>query len=75
MITFNERHLPQILQEWVVHYNRGRPHASLGPGIPDGHVPELASTSRYRIRDSRGAVAEAVLGGLQHEYRLEPLAA
>ena len=27
--TFCER-------EWVAHYNRRPPHASLGPGIPDG---------------------------------------
>ena len=25
-----------MLQEWVTHYNRGRPHASVGPGIPEG---------------------------------------
>jgi putative transposase len=35
MIPINERHLRQILREWVSHYNRGRPHSSLGPGIPD----------------------------------------
>jgi hypothetical protein len=35
LIPFSERHLRRVLQEWVVHYNRGRPHASLGPGIPD----------------------------------------
>ena len=35
MIPLNEKHLRRILREWVTHYNRGRPHASLGPGIPD----------------------------------------
>lgn len=34
MIPISERHLRQILREWVSHYNRGRPHSSLGPGIP-----------------------------------------
>jgi len=31
----NERHVRGILREWVTHYNRGRPHASLGPGLPE----------------------------------------
>ena len=35
LIPLNERHLRRILREWVTHYNRGRPHASLGPGIPE----------------------------------------
>src|SRR5262249_45908543 len=34
MIPRNERHLRQILREWAAHYNDGRPHSSLGPGIP-----------------------------------------
>ena len=36
MIPLGERHVRAILREWVRHYNRGRPHASLGPGIPEG---------------------------------------
>ena len=35
LIPIHEGHLRWILHEWVTHYNRGRPHASLGPGIPD----------------------------------------
>jgi hypothetical protein len=34
-----------------------------------------ASSSDHRIRDGYRAVANSVLGGLHHEYRLEPLAA
>jgi transposase InsO family protein len=30
MIPLSERHARAILREWVRHYNRGRPHASLG---------------------------------------------
>src|SRR5215510_13811586 len=35
IILLNEHHLRRVLQEWVEHYNRGRPYSSLGPGIPD----------------------------------------
>lgn len=35
LIPFNERHLRLLLREWIGHYNRGRPHTSLGPGFPD----------------------------------------
>ena len=34
LIVLNEWHLRSVLHEWVAHYNQGRPHASLGPGIP-----------------------------------------
>src|SRR3989442_8306534 len=40
LIPLTEPHLRRILREWVTHYNQGRPHASLGPGIPDPS-PEL----------------------------------
>ena len=76
MIPLNEAHLRCILRQWVVHYNRGRPHASLGPGIPDRPGNDLTPLScGHRIRDGHRVRAEPVLGGLHHEYRLEPLAA
>lgn len=34
-ILIHDEHLRGILREWVTHYHRCRPHASLGPGIPD----------------------------------------
>ena len=41
LIPLNERHLRGIPKEWAAHYNKGRPHSSLGPGIPEpsGGVP------------------------------------
>lgn len=74
VIPLNEDHLRTILREWVAHDNRGRPHASLGPGIPNGTAvaPVL---QRHRIPDGHRAVAKPVLGGLHHEYRLERVAA
>jgi transposase InsO family protein len=78
VIPLNERHVRRLLREWVAHYTRGRPHTSLGlgPGIPDPPHDSLAScSSGHQIRDGHRVVAAPVLGGLHHEYRLEPKAA
>src|SRR5262245_1232508 len=73
VIPLSEDHVRSILREWVAHYNRGRPHASLGPGIPDGaNAPVLQG---HRIPNGHGVAAKRVLGGLHHEYRLEQIAA
>ena len=39
LIPFSGSHLRRILREWVEHYNHGRPHKYLGPGIPQPLVP------------------------------------
>ncbi len=72
LIPLNERHLRSLLKEWVTHYNRGRPHSSLGPGIPDlrsGH--QRAKLCGHRVPIDHQVVAKAMLGGLHHEYSLE----
>ena len=70
MIPCNEDHLRRVLGQWVAHYNRGRPHTSLGPGIPN--PPNLAPVQTgHRIRDGHRVVTTPILGGLHHEYRLE----
>jgi transposase InsO family protein len=75
MIVLNERHLRAVVQEWVTHYNRGRPHASLGPGIPDTSTGQRPASSGHRIPDGCRVVATPILSGLHHEYRLERRAA
>ena len=76
LIPLNERHLRGILKEWVAHYNKGRPHSGLGPGIPDPPegIPVL-EISGQRIPCGQRVVGSSVLGGLHHEYRLEKMAA
>jgi transposase InsO family protein len=74
VILLNERHLRSILREWVTHYNHGRPHASLGPGIPDG-TSVAPVWQGHRVPDGHRIAAKSVLGGLHHEYRLERIAA
>jgi len=76
LIALSERHLARILKEWVAHYNRGRPHSSLGPGSPEPSegIP-APSISGHRIPCGHRVVRSPVLGGLHHEYRLEKVAA
>jgi putative transposase len=58
------------------HYNRGRPHSSLGPGIPEGVTSgSISSEGRHHIPRGHRVIAKPVLGGLHHEYELENVAA
>jgi putative transposase len=49
VIPIDERHLRRILREWVEHFNRGRPHFSLGPGIPDSRSSPPARKYRHHL--------------------------
>lgn len=77
MIPLNTRHLYSILKEWVTHYNEGRPHMSLGPGIsqPISDVPVHRQAHRHRIAAAQRIVVRPVVSGLHHEYQLEKWAA
>ena len=65
MLIFGQRHLRAVLDEYVTHFNRHRPHRGSNLGPPDhddrvmAPVTDLA-TARIRRRK--------VLGGLIHEY-------
>jgi transposase InsO family protein len=76
MIPLNEDHVRWILKEWAAHYNKGRAHSSLGPGIPDRTVPKAElQISHHCIPNEYRIVAKAILGGLHHEYGFEREAA
>jgi RHS repeat-associated protein len=45
----NERHLRRIVREWASHYNRGRPHSRLGPGIPNQRTATPQRVHRHRM--------------------------
>jgi putative transposase len=70
VIPLSESHLKRTLQDWVNHYNTGRPHQSLGPGIPD-QVEQKSPTNGEMETISKGrlVLAKSILGGLHHEYR------
>jgi transposase InsO family protein len=77
MIPLGEKHLGRILAEWVTHYNQGRPHLSLGPGIPEPSAAFLPPQDhgRHSLAQDYEVATRAVLGGLHHEYRWERIAA
>jgi len=77
MIPLTENHLRRMLKAWVQHYNEGRPHMSLGPGIPQPPPPLPAPLHSHwhRIPAYLRVVAYPILGGLHHEYRLAEKAA
>jgi transposase InsO family protein len=71
LIPFNERHLQRIIREWTTHYNRGRPHSALGPGLPEPMSDKLPSNKhRHSLPVGYQVVKRSVLGGLHHEYGL-----
>jgi transposase InsO family protein len=58
VIVLNERHLVTLLTEFLVYYNRDRPHRTLGLQPP---VPS-------RPKSDGVVVTRAILGGLHHAY-------
>ncbi len=78
LVPLSESHLRSILRTWVGHYNSGRPHMALGPGVPDP-PPAISdigkSRSRHRREESYVVRANSVLGGLHHGYFLAPVGA
>ncbi len=75
VIPLSEQHLRQLLREWVAHYNRGRPHSGLGPGLPDPPSDRLAVSNGHHLPEGHRVVATPILAGLHQEYDLEGQAA
>lgn len=73
LIPLSANHLGRVLTQWVCHYNEGRPHMALGPGIPQPRValPAPLQEQRHRLPTHCRVVARPILGGLHHDYRLE----
>ena len=61
LLVFSRRHLERILDEYVAHYNRARPHRSLDL-TPPSHAAMASGAGTIHRRD--------ILGGLIHEYDL-----
>ncbi len=61
LLVLGEAHLRRILKDYVVYFNRDRPHQGLRQGVPD--PPELDGIPPGIVH------ATPVLGGLHHSYR------
>ena len=76
IIPLSEGHLRTVLREFIWHYNRGRPHSALGPGIPEPFQDKLpASPHRHKLPQGYKVFSSPILGGLHREYRLKKEAA
>lgn len=69
VFIFSERHLQQVVDEFVVYYNQHRPHRSLNQKPPlfehSADPPYTGSLDDL----NRNIVSTPVLGGLHHVYR------
>ena len=62
MLIFGQRHLRRVLEEYVSHYNRQRPHRGRELRPPSPIQPAPANPTAPIVR-------HPVLGGLINEYR------
>ncbi len=65
-LIVNEHHLRRVLNEYLLHYNTGRPHRALGqlaPAQACARPPEI-NLAEHRSRRKQ------VPGGLTHEYQI-----
>ena len=77
VIPLTASHLRCVLLAWVHHYNAGRPHMALGPGIPQpsASLPVALQTYRHQLPMHLRVVVHPILGGVHHEYALAEQAA
>ncbi len=77
LLPLTASHLRRLLHTWVPHYNAGRPHMALGPGLPapPAHLSVPLHAHRHRLPPHMRVMARPILGGLHHEYQLEEKAA
>lgn len=70
VIPLNEVHLRKLVKDWKRYYNRGRPHSSLGPAVPDPPtgIPAPLQSERHGISALARLIVTPVLGGLHHDY-------
>jgi putative transposase len=61
-LVCNQAHLRLVLAEYEDHYNRRRPHRTLGQASPLTKLPESANLDEFKVR------RRDRLGGIVHEY-------
>jgi putative transposase len=61
-LVWNQAHLQRVLDEYEDHYNRYRPHRTLGQASPLTKLPEPTNADQLKVR------RRDRLGGVVHEY-------
>jgi putative transposase len=61
-LVWNQAHLQRVLAEYEDHYNRYRPHRTLGQASPLTKLPEPTNADQLKVR------RRDRLGGVVHEY-------
>jgi transposase InsO family protein len=73
MLILGEKHLHQVVKEFVQYYNLARPHQGIGQTIPNGVLPLPPLSAKQAPPPSGEAngkvISSPVLGGLHHDYR------
>jgi putative transposase len=64
-IVFGETHLRHIVQCWLTHYHKFRPHQGLGNVPIDADIPPPAPINEFRLDE---VVCHESLGGLLKHY-------
>ena len=60
-----------IISEWTTHYNQGRPHSALGPGLLEPVSDQVPPNEhRHSLPVGYRLVKRSLLGGLHYEYGL-----
>jgi len=67
VLVQGRRHLGRVLTEYVSHYNRARPHRSLGLDPPEAPTVSL-DLDPTRLSRASPVLRRNVLGGVIHEY-------
>ena len=66
LIAMTEPHPREILKIWVAHYDGGRPHSSLSPGLPGPPNTVVARTKpsnlRHQLEEGATVRSKSVLG-------------
>jgi len=61
VLIHHDKHLQQIVNEYITYFNQDRPHQGIDQRIPDHYdLPRSKPTGRIRSKE--------ILGGLHHSY-------
>ena len=64
VLVFREKQLQRVLNQYVVYFNRARPHQGIQQQLPE---PSRSALSSHDAGDKVNAVPR--VGGLHHDYQ------